>query len=447
MRLPLALSLSLTLTSLVAQNGLHFDGVDDFVQAPQPGPQGNAPRTVEAWIKQDGISTTQRVVLDWGDMANGHRFTLNIINSLPRIEVGGYGISATMPLSTGVWHHLAATYNNNANPKLVLYVNGVQVNSGNPTVTVATSNVNGIIIGQRNDLINQFNGTIDEVRVWNVARSAAGILADRDRSFCTVPAGLVAYYRLDEGVAGGTNLTATVADDASASNNNGNLYSFNLFGANSNWVAGQVVQTTISTTSNVSTCDPYTSPSGATYATSGTYTENLTSVSTGCDSISTINLTIAPIDTTVAGFTLTAQLSGAQYQWLDCDNGFAPIPGSIGQSFTPGSSSSYAVRLTAPGCVDTSGCWNIVGVGFGELHLLDGVTVAPNPSEGAVTVTVAGAGPWRLRVLDTQGREVVASRREEGATAFVDLSAMPAGIYVVEVERNGARARHRFVRR
>ena len=75
------------------------------------------------------------------------------------------------------------------------------------------------------------------------------------------------------------------------------------------------------------------------------------------------------------------------------------------------------------------------------------MTVAPNPSEGAVTVTVAGAGPWSLRVLDTQGRQVVAARREQGAQATMDLTALPAGIYVVELERNGALARHRIVRR
>ncbi|MCC7502370.1 MAG: LamG domain-containing protein, partial [Flavobacteriales bacterium] len=236
-----------------AQNGLHLDGVDDYVQAPQPGPLGAASRTVEAWVKQDAVSTQQRVVLDWGDMANGNRFTLNIINALPRIEVGGYGVSSTTPMVMGAWYHLAATFNNAANPKLKLYVNGAMVASGNPTQTVNTSNMNGIIVGRRNDMINHFNGTIDDVRVWNVARSAAEINAYKGRSFCVTPASLVAYYRCDQGLAGGFHGGLVTLNDASANANAGTLYSFTLNGSTSNWVAGQVIQTTVSTTSNVST--------------------------------------------------------------------------------------------------------------------------------------------------------------------------------------------------
>ncbi|MBK8615249.1 MAG: T9SS type A sorting domain-containing protein [Flavobacteriales bacterium] len=444
------LSCSFYFPALVqAQNGLHLDGVDDYVQAPQPGPLGAASRTVEAWVKQDAVSAQQRVVLDWGEMPNGNRFTLNIINALPRIEVGGYGISSTTPMVMGAWYHLAATFNSTANPKLKLYVNGAMVASGNPTQTVNTSNMNGIIVGRRNDMINHFNGTIDDVRVWNVARSAAEINAYKGRSFCVPPASLVAYYKCDQGLAGGFNGGVVTLNDASASANAGTLYSFTLSGNTSNWVAGQVIQTTVSTTSNVSTCDPYTSPSGTTYATSGTYIENLISASTGCDSISTINVTIAPIDTTVtaSGYTLTAQMIGAQYQWLDCDNGYSPIPGSIGQNFTPGYSSSYAVRLTTTGCVDTSGCWTITGVGLNEQLPTDAVTVGPNPTDGSVAVRVAGFGSWTMRMLDAQGREVVAARRVHEASSTMDLSTLPAGMYVVEVERNGARSRHRVVRR
>lgn len=61
--------------SLSAQNGLHFDGTNDFVQTPFPGPIGNNSRTVETWIKISSISSNQRVIMDYGDMAIGNRFT------------------------------------------------------------------------------------------------------------------------------------------------------------------------------------------------------------------------------------------------------------------------------------------------------------------------------------------------------------------------------------
>ena len=38
-------------TALTAQNALHFDGVDDYIQTNYKGIEGAAPRTIEAWIK------------------------------------------------------------------------------------------------------------------------------------------------------------------------------------------------------------------------------------------------------------------------------------------------------------------------------------------------------------------------------------------------------------
>jgi sarcosine oxidase gamma subunit len=85
-------------------------------------------------------------------------------------------------------------------------------------------------------------------------------------------------------------------------------------------------------------------------------------------------------------------------------------------------------------------------VGFDERALADAVTVGPNPTVGAVEVRVVVPGAWFIRMLDAQGRTVMAAQRQEGARAMVDLSAMPAGIYVIEVERNGVRSHHRVVR-
>ena len=133
--------------SAVAQNSLDFDGVDDYTQATFAGPIGSSNRTVEAWVNIDAIITTQIVVVDWGDMSIGQRFTLNIINGIPRIEIGGEGISAPAPISIGSWHHIAATYDNFSSTPYKLYIDGTLVASANFSVPINTSNLNGIIIG------------------------------------------------------------------------------------------------------------------------------------------------------------------------------------------------------------------------------------------------------------------------------------------------------------
>lgn len=50
----------------------------------------------------------------------------NIISGIPRIEVGGFGMSALSAISLANWHHLAATYEG-VNNTLKLYVDGVLV--------------------------------------------------------------------------------------------------------------------------------------------------------------------------------------------------------------------------------------------------------------------------------------------------------------------------------
>lgn len=75
------------------------------------------------------------------------------------------------------------------------------------------------------------------------------------------------------------------------------------------------------------------------------------------------------IDNTVAvsGPIITANETVASYQWVDCDNTFAPISGEVNQSFTATVTGNYAVELTLQGCVTTSACELIDFTGIEEL--------------------------------------------------------------------------------
>ena len=77
------------------------------------------------------------------------------------------------------------------------------------------------------------------MRIWNVARSQAQIQANMDNAIAP-QAGLVAYYKLDHGVAGGTNTGLTAAIDSSGNIRNGALNTFALMGTTSNWVYGNL---------------------------------------------------------------------------------------------------------------------------------------------------------------------------------------------------------------
>lgn len=79
--------------------------------------------------------------------------------------------------------------------------------------------------------------------------------------------------------------------------------------------------------------------------------DQLTTFVIGADPCGLIDATV-----TLRGKTLTASEPGATYQWIDCDNGNAPIDGATGQSFEAQASGNYAVIISTEDCEVTSLC-------------------------------------------------------------------------------------------
>lgn len=69
---------------------------------------------------------------------------------------------------------------------------------------------------------------------------------------------------------------------------------------------------------------------------------------------------------TQVGTLLTADLSGATYQWIDCGTS-TPIVGATSQSFTPAVTGNYAVEVTDGNCSETSSCYLVDYTGINEL--------------------------------------------------------------------------------
>lgn len=291
-----------TCATSFAQNALNFDGVNDYVTSNYPGITGNNQRTVEAWIKTTvNAIGNQQVILDMGTMTTGTRFTVCVLqNNSLRCEVGGNGIVGTTPVNDGNWHHIAVTFDPAATNDLKLYIDGNLEIEGNFTVGVNTSGSGSVEIGRRNDGINHFTGSIDEVRVWDVARTQVEIQADMNNEMCNTHPNLKLYYRFNEGVANGNNLGLTQTIDDSGNGYTGTLSGFALNGASSNWVNGVTLGAGMTTTIiPVNACDSYTwLETGQTYTASGNYSTQATST-TGCDSTLVLDLTIySPNDLT-----------------------------------------------------------------------------------------------------------------------------------------------------
>ena len=472
-----------------AQNALNFDGSNDYIQASNPGPTGTSDRTVEAWIKTTNTASTQSIIVDWGSTSTGGRFTLNMIqNGKIRIEVGGNGFNSTTTVNDGNWHHVAVTYDNSASTKFNMFIDGQLHMSNNVTVSVNTASSTGISIGRRIDGVNYFQGSIDEVRVWNVVRTATEIANSRNAEFCTIPQGLVAYYNFNRGSAGGSNSGVNKAYEA-ASGNTGTLNNFSLNGSTSNWVSGASLTKGLSvnvmnastcdsmvspsgkyvwtlsgvkvdTLTNASNCDSlirvnlsvfpslytvvvdsvcgaYTSPSGNyTYTTSGTYFDTLIT-SKGCNWVFELNLDITVIDTTVTqtGHQLSANQNNATYyRWLDCAQNYAPIGGASNQVFAPAKDGVYAVKITMNQCDDTSACFGVIGIGLDEADWKNGVNIFPNPVVDHLGLDFSRQVEGIQYSIVNYNGQILGKGRLSGNSQFsLEISDLENGLYVLKL--------------
>jgi hypothetical protein len=279
-------------------NGLRFDGANDYIQTGFPGISGDNARTIECWFK-GSFSSVQRFFVDMGATSggNGSRFSFKINPSatVARIEIAGAGLNGVANIVNNAWHHLAVTFNPLASiNKYKIYVDGVLDVQGDlaPILNTSATAAIPLCIGIRADLnvTTVLNGSIDDVRIWNVARTATEISANFNSEFCGPQPGLVAYFKLNDGAYwNASNAFVTSAKDVVNPLNSNLLSGFALTGTNSNFVAGIASSSTIvnSVTQTITSCS-YTNALGFIYYDSGTINDTLQN-NFGCDSAITVN--------------------------------------------------------------------------------------------------------------------------------------------------------------
>ena len=158
--------------------------------------------TVEALIRRSTTGVQMGIVEKYGvgGVNGGYALRVSPTDKLQffTLDSGSTASVASGATSLGAnqWYHVAGVWNG---ANILVYVNGV-LDGSIATTRNPKEGTTPLIIGARgNDQILRFAGQMDEVRIWNKARSAAEIYPDMFFPLTGTESNLVAYYRLDDG--------------------------------------------------------------------------------------------------------------------------------------------------------------------------------------------------------------------------------------------------------
>ena len=182
--------------ALLFTNSLAGFGTNTYINVPDSTslnlPSGNKTWTLAAWVNcsvAGGSETANGGIISKGNlnaeayalyMSGGHFVGIqhNAANS------GGQSVSSTLTPAAGVWYHVAVTFTTAGGAshlQMAMYTNGV-LSANSPANTYTTVYVTNlpVTIGARaaanGSVTLPFEGSIDEVRIYDRALSASDIL-------------------------------------------------------------------------------------------------------------------------------------------------------------------------------------------------------------------------------------------------------------------------------
>ena len=183
---------------------LSFDGFDDYVRIlDSTSLDLSKGMTVEAWIKPRSADGGRFIVSKWNDFTGQWSFGFKNANHTDKLQVhlsqGGYTDLADLKSKTSIttesWLHVAATYDLST---VTLYFNGIK-DSSIPASGEIYDSAADLLIGAVNGGLENFNGLIDEVRLWNYARSPIELQKQLHIELSGNEQGLLGYWKFNEG--------------------------------------------------------------------------------------------------------------------------------------------------------------------------------------------------------------------------------------------------------
>ncbi|MCX7928825.1 MAG: LamG domain-containing protein, partial [Patescibacteria group bacterium] len=217
-------------------SGLVFDGDDDVVQITESASTDLGAvidsYTISAWIKTNQTVTTTASIIAKNDGAGAYPYSLHINSSQQACFQISDGTNSpqtcsTVTVNNNQWRYITGV-RDVLQDRIYIYIDGILQNSTTDTTTATAVNNDNLSIGNSGTsyTANDFAGSIDDIKIYNYARTQKQIIEDMNAGHPLVGTpvtGAVAYYKFDEAALntcpGGTN-------DFCDSSSNGNDFAF-----------------------------------------------------------------------------------------------------------------------------------------------------------------------------------------------------------------------------
>jgi hypothetical protein len=196
---------------------LDFDGLNDYLDVPH-NPSLNVEKgiTLESWIRRNDMKHGWTTILEkdrdiYDIKINPENEFVFILKFTTGTEVFTSHFSSW---ETNHWYHLAGTYDGKT---VNLYLNGLLMESYQREGNVISTSDGPLRVGIVGGGFGEFfNGTIDEVRIWNYGRSQQEISNYMNTKLSGYEPGLIGYWNFDEE-------TGQIVLDSTINRNNGLL--------------------------------------------------------------------------------------------------------------------------------------------------------------------------------------------------------------------------------
>ena len=324
-------------TASAQDYGLSFDGVNDYVSVSPIPTYNHSAITIEAWIKiviPSGYSIAEPNIVSWGADANTVEFRIGISGSNATLQFGidasGSGgggwqaIYGATNINTGNWVHVAVVKNSTTS---TLYINGVSETSG--SITNSSPSLGYFEIGNLWEHGGQqnryFPGLIDEVRIWNTARTQPEIQANMNKELAGSESGLTNYYKMTNG--SGTSLTDNKGSSAGTLNNGVSWQQPGAYPVNV-YVSGSYVACYANLKSAFDAINAGTHTGEIVLKLAGSTIETASAILNASSSPS--SYTSVHIYPTVTGLSITGDLAGSLINLNGADN--VTIDGSVNEA-------------------------------------------------------------------------------------------------------------------